>query len=162
MKCSLEDHSPRLCFSLGNALLVHPVTEQEAKTVSVLLPGSDEVRMNMKLLSPKKYSIQQPCSSASRNCWALLLCQVLASHSVPLWTFLPSWYLACLAHSKFTFLLFQKLLHISQISCNLNLPSRLAASHRTPKNSFTKLSIPFFHVFLLGLNFCFMWKEREL
>uniref|UniRef100_A0A8C0B8I7 GANC glucosidase n=1 Tax=Buteo japonicus TaxID=224669 RepID=A0A8C0B8I7_9AVES len=30
-------------YMLGNALLVHPVTEQEAKTVSVLLPGSDEI-----------------------------------------------------------------------------------------------------------------------
>uniref|UniRef100_A0A8C4U7D1 Glycoside hydrolase family 31 N-terminal domain-containing protein n=1 Tax=Falco tinnunculus TaxID=100819 RepID=A0A8C4U7D1_FALTI len=38
-------------YMLGNALLVHPVTEQEAKAVSVLLPGSEEVRMNMKLLS---------------------------------------------------------------------------------------------------------------
>uniref|UniRef100_A0A8C3KDJ6 Glycoside hydrolase family 31 N-terminal domain-containing protein n=1 Tax=Calidris pygmaea TaxID=425635 RepID=A0A8C3KDJ6_9CHAR len=33
---------PCLCFSPGNALLVHPVTEQEAKAVSVLLPGSEE------------------------------------------------------------------------------------------------------------------------
>ncbi|XP_029891272.1 neutral alpha-glucosidase C isoform X2 [Aquila chrysaetos chrysaetos] len=30
-------------YMLGNALLVHPVTEQEAKTVSVLLPGSEEI-----------------------------------------------------------------------------------------------------------------------
>ncbi|NXN99771.1 GANC glucosidase, partial [Rhinopomastus cyanomelas] len=30
-------------YMLGSALLVHPVTEQEAKTVSVLLPGSEEV-----------------------------------------------------------------------------------------------------------------------
>uniref|UniRef100_A0A8C0EKT8 Glycoside hydrolase family 31 N-terminal domain-containing protein n=1 Tax=Bubo bubo TaxID=30461 RepID=A0A8C0EKT8_BUBBB len=38
-------------YMLGNALLVHPVTEQEAKAVSVLLPGSEEVRNNMKLLN---------------------------------------------------------------------------------------------------------------
>ncbi|XP_065451431.1 neutral alpha-glucosidase C isoform X2 [Chrysemys picta bellii] len=30
-------------YMLGNALLVHPVIEQEATTVNVLLPGSDEV-----------------------------------------------------------------------------------------------------------------------
>ncbi|PKU36957.1 hypothetical protein llap_12739 [Limosa lapponica baueri] len=30
-------------YMLGNALLVHPVTEQEAKAVSVLLPGSEEI-----------------------------------------------------------------------------------------------------------------------
>uniref|UniRef100_A0A8C8SWE4 Glycoside hydrolase family 31 N-terminal domain-containing protein n=1 Tax=Pelusios castaneus TaxID=367368 RepID=A0A8C8SWE4_9SAUR len=30
-------------YMLGNALLVHPVTEQEATTVNILLPGSDEV-----------------------------------------------------------------------------------------------------------------------
>ncbi|NXW55644.1 GANC glucosidase, partial [Eurystomus gularis] len=30
-------------YMLGNALLVHPVTEQEAKTVGVLLPGSEEI-----------------------------------------------------------------------------------------------------------------------
>uniref|UniRef100_A0A8C3HFX0 Glucosidase alpha, neutral C n=1 Tax=Chrysemys picta bellii TaxID=8478 RepID=A0A8C3HFX0_CHRPI len=32
-------------YMLGNALLVHPVIEQEATTVNVLLPGSDEVRI---------------------------------------------------------------------------------------------------------------------
>ncbi|NXU81320.1 GANC glucosidase, partial [Oreotrochilus melanogaster] len=30
-------------YMLGNALLVHPVTDQEAKAVSVLLPGSEEI-----------------------------------------------------------------------------------------------------------------------
>ncbi|KFV86324.1 Neutral alpha-glucosidase C, partial [Struthio camelus australis] len=30
-------------YMLGNALLVHPVTEREARTVSVLLPGSEEI-----------------------------------------------------------------------------------------------------------------------
>ncbi|XP_067414242.1 neutral alpha-glucosidase C [Emydura macquarii macquarii] len=30
-------------YMLGNALLVHPVTEQKATTVNVLLPGSDEL-----------------------------------------------------------------------------------------------------------------------
>uniref|UniRef100_A0A663LLK8 Uncharacterized protein n=1 Tax=Athene cunicularia TaxID=194338 RepID=A0A663LLK8_ATHCN len=30
-------------YMLGNALLVHPVTEKEAKAVSVLLPGSEEI-----------------------------------------------------------------------------------------------------------------------
>ncbi|XP_052638158.1 neutral alpha-glucosidase C isoform X3 [Harpia harpyja] len=30
-------------YMLGNALLVHPVTEQEVKTVSVLFPGSEEI-----------------------------------------------------------------------------------------------------------------------
>lgn len=30
-------------YMLGNALLVHPVTEPEAKAVSVLLPGSEEI-----------------------------------------------------------------------------------------------------------------------
>ncbi|KFP30782.1 Neutral alpha-glucosidase C, partial [Colius striatus] len=30
-------------YMLGNALLVHPVTEREAKAVSVLLPGSQEI-----------------------------------------------------------------------------------------------------------------------
>uniref|UniRef100_A0A672TRB7 Glucosidase alpha, neutral C n=1 Tax=Strigops habroptila TaxID=2489341 RepID=A0A672TRB7_STRHB len=34
-------------YMLGNALLVHPVTEKDAKAVSVLLPGSAEVRMNI-------------------------------------------------------------------------------------------------------------------
>uniref|UniRef100_A0A8C3PRF7 Glycoside hydrolase family 31 N-terminal domain-containing protein n=1 Tax=Calidris pygmaea TaxID=425635 RepID=A0A8C3PRF7_9CHAR len=34
-------------YMLGNALLVHPVTEQEAKAVSVLLPGSEEVSCNL-------------------------------------------------------------------------------------------------------------------
>uniref|UniRef100_A0A663LPP5 Uncharacterized protein n=1 Tax=Athene cunicularia TaxID=194338 RepID=A0A663LPP5_ATHCN len=47
----IETFDPCLCFSLGNALLVHPVTEKEAKAVSVLLPGSEEVRNNMKLLN---------------------------------------------------------------------------------------------------------------
>uniref|UniRef100_A0A8C0A0T5 Glycoside hydrolase family 31 N-terminal domain-containing protein n=1 Tax=Anas zonorhyncha TaxID=75864 RepID=A0A8C0A0T5_9AVES len=32
-------------YMLGNALLVHPVTDKEAKAVSVLLPGSEEVRI---------------------------------------------------------------------------------------------------------------------
>uniref|UniRef100_A0A8U8BPN2 Glycoside hydrolase family 31 N-terminal domain-containing protein n=1 Tax=Geospiza parvula TaxID=87175 RepID=A0A8U8BPN2_GEOPR len=41
-----------LCFSPGNALLVHPVTEKEAKTVTVLFPGSEEVRMYMNLWEP--------------------------------------------------------------------------------------------------------------
>lgn len=36
---------PCLCFSAGNALLVYPVMDKEAKAVSVLLPGSEEVRM---------------------------------------------------------------------------------------------------------------------
>ncbi|RMC00523.1 hypothetical protein DUI87_23137 [Hirundo rustica rustica] len=30
-------------YMLGNALLVHPVTEKEAKTVTVLFPGSEEI-----------------------------------------------------------------------------------------------------------------------
>uniref|UniRef100_A0A8B9S567 Neutral alpha-glucosidase C n=1 Tax=Apteryx owenii TaxID=8824 RepID=A0A8B9S567_APTOW len=32
-------------YMLGNALLVHPVTEREVRTVSVLLPGSEEVSL---------------------------------------------------------------------------------------------------------------------
>lgn len=107
------------------------------------------------LFSPRKYFMQQSCSSPCPNSWAL--CQVLPGHSVPLWTFLPFWYLACLAHSKPSFWLFQKLLHMSRISYNLRV-----AAYRTPKNSFTKLSVPSFHVFLFGLNFSLMWKERDL
>ncbi|XP_023801239.1 neutral alpha-glucosidase C-like [Cyanistes caeruleus] len=30
-------------YMLGNALLVHPVTEKEAKTVTVLFPGPEEI-----------------------------------------------------------------------------------------------------------------------
>lgn len=140
---------PCLCFSPGNALLVHPVTEPEAKAVSVLLPGSEEVSISMKLFSLRRYFIQQSSGSPSPNCWALPLCQVLPGHSVPLGTFLPSCYLTGLAHSEFTFLFFQELLHKSQDSYNLNPPSRLAASHGMLKMSFTKLSVPFFMYFSL-------------
>lgn len=49
MRRSFENHSshslPCLSFTPGNALLVHPVTDKEAKAVSVLLPGSEEVRI---------------------------------------------------------------------------------------------------------------------
>lgn len=111
---------------------MHPVTEPEAKAVSVLLPGSEEVSINMKLFSLRRYFIQQPSSSPSHNCWALPLCQVLPSHSVSLGTFLPSRYLTCLA-----LLFFQELLHKSRDSYNLNPPSRPAASYGTLKISFT-------------------------
>ena len=91
--CSYEmqpwGSQPCLCFSPGNALLVHPVTEQEAKAVSVLLPGSEEVRMTMKLLSCSAqisilYSnlpaphlvIAKHCRCA--KCWPAILC-----HSEP-------------------------------------------------------------------------------
>lgn len=42
---------PFLFFNSGKALLVHPVTEQAATEVGVLLPGSDEVRISKNLQS---------------------------------------------------------------------------------------------------------------
>lgn len=91
MRWGLGHHSnhllPCLCFSPGNALLVYPVTDKEAKAVSVLLPGLKEVRMiqSCSAFQPTEiyYSAssfsahrnQQASCSPPHNCYALPLHQ---------------------------------------------------------------------------------------